>query len=147
MSSVIDIELPREVAKFGAGEFDPSACMQCGVCAICPLSEGTNSFPRKIMRYIQLGLKGKLLQAPEPWLCYYCGDCVKDCPRQANPAEAMMAVRRYLTSEYDWTGLSKRFYLSEKWEIGALLAVALFVVALFALFHGPVVTERVEVNT
>jgi Fe-S oxidoreductase len=147
VSNVIDSNLASEVAKFGAGEFDSGACMQCGTCAICPLSEGTNSFPRKIMRYIQMGLKGKLLEAPEPWLCYYCGDCIKDCPRQANPAEAMMATRRYLTAEYDWTGLAKRFYLSEKWEIGALVGVGLFVIMLFALFHGPVVTERVEVNT
>ncbi|MGW8208188.1 MAG: 4Fe-4S dicluster domain-containing protein, partial [Syntrophobacteria bacterium] len=31
--------------------------MQCGNCsASCPLSEGTNNFPRKIYRYLQLGL-------------------------------------------------------------------------------------------
>jgi Fe-S oxidoreductase len=59
----------------------------------------------------------------------------------------MMATRRWLTTQYDWTGLAKRFYLSEKWEFGALGAVALFVILLFVFFHGPVITDRVAVNT
>jgi Fe-S oxidoreductase len=59
----------------------------------------------------------------------------------------MMAARRWLTTQYDWTGLSRRFYLSEKWEFGALAAVALFVILLFVFFHGPIVTDRVAVNS
>jgi uncharacterized membrane protein YfcA len=59
----------------------------------------------------------------------------------------MMAMRRYLTSQYDWTGLSKRLYVSKSWEVGMLLAVGLFVLALFYFFHGPMVTDHVELNT
>ncbi len=59
----------------------------------------------------------------------------------------MMAVRRWLTTQYDWTGLAKRFYLSEKWEFGALGVVALFVICLFVFFHGPVITDRVSVGS
>jgi Fe-S oxidoreductase len=142
----VDNGLANEVASFGAKEMD--ACMQCGTCsASCPLSSGANTFPRKIYRYLQLGLRDKLLESCEPWLCYYCGDCNKDCPRGAEPAETMMATRRWLTAQYDWTGLAKRFYLSEKWEFGALIAVALGIVALFFFGHGPVITDRVSVNT
>lgn len=142
----VNPDLYREVERLGARDME--ACMQCGNCAsACPLSAGENTFPRKIYRYLQLGLKDKLLESPEPWLCYYCGDCNIDCPRGAEPAETMMAARRWLTTEYDWTGLAKRFYLSEKWEFGALGAVALFVILLFTFFHGPVVTDRVAVNT
>ncbi|MCI5122192.1 MAG: hypothetical protein D3908_13570, partial [Candidatus Electrothrix sp. AUS4] len=66
-------ELHKEVEELGAKDME--LCMQCGICAAsCPLSDGTNSFPRKIYRYLQLGLKDKLLASPEPWLCYYCGD-------------------------------------------------------------------------
>ncbi len=80
LSNSVDPELYRELAKFGAKDIE--ICMQCGTCsASCPLSSGTNPFPRKIYRYIQLGLKDKLLKSTEPWLCYYCGDCNKDCPR------------------------------------------------------------------
>ncbi len=139
-------DLYNEVAKLGARDME--ICMQCGNCAsACPLSGQENTFPRKIYRYLQLGLKDKLLEAPEPWLCYYCGDCNIDCPRGAEPSETMMATRRWLTTQYDWTGLAKRFYLSEAWELGALGAVALLVVLLFVFFHGPIVTDRVAVNT
>lgn len=122
--------------------------MQCGNCAsACPLSSGENTFPRKIYRYLQLGLRDKVLSSPEPWLCYYCGDCNKDCPRGAEPAETMMATRRWLTTQYDWTGLARIFYASPKWEVSAFAAIALFVISMFVIFHGPVITDRVELNT
>lgn len=146
MNNTIEIELYGEVEKFGARDME--ICMQCGTCsASCPLSTGTNTFPRTIYRYLQLGLKDKLLKSPVPWLCFYCGECNKDCPREAEPAETMMAARRWLTAQYDWTGLARRFYLSEAWEIGALIAVALIVTFLFIFGHGPIVTDRVSVNS
>ncbi len=146
MSTRVNPELRHELREFGAEDVD--ACFNCGNCtAVCPLSRDSTVFPRKIIRYLQLGLKDKLLQSPEPWLCYYCGECSETCPRQANPGELMMAMRRYLTSQYDWTGLSKRLYLSKAWEIGMLLVVGLFIAALFYFLHGPMVTERVELNT
>jgi quinone-modifying oxidoreductase subunit QmoC len=43
--------------------------------------------------------------------------------------------------------LSGKLYLSKKWELLSLASVAAFVVALFVLFHGPMVTDRVELNT
>jgi len=59
----------------------------------------------------------------------------------------MMATRRWLITQYDWTGLAWRFYTSPKIEVGAFLGIALFVVMLFLIFHGPVVTDRVELTT
>ncbi len=142
----INKKLYREVERLGAKDME--LCMQCGNCsAACPLSEGANTFPRKIYRYLQLGLEDKLFESPEPWLCYYCGECNIDCPRGAEPAETMMAVRRWLTTKYDRTGLAKRFYLSKAWEIGALLVLALVIILLFVFGHGPIITDHVSVNT
>jgi hypothetical protein len=45
----------------------------------------------------------------------------------------MMALRRILTAEYDWTGLSRRMYRSAAWEIGILGLVAAIIVLLFTL--------------
>ncbi len=146
MAERVDPSLHRDLARFGAKDLD--VCFNCGNCtAICPLSTETSSFPRRIIHRAQVGLKDRLDRSLEPWLCYYCGECSETCPRNANPGETMMAARRYLTSRYDWTGLSRKLYLSIGWEIAAVTAVAGFVVLLFALFHGPVVTDHVELNT
>ncbi len=145
-NNTIDQNLSREVEKLGAR--DMTLCMQCGNCAAaCPLSSGTNTFPRRIYRYLQLGLKDKLLSSPEPWLCYYCGDCNTDCPRGAEPAETMMATRRWLTTQFDWTGLARLFYSSPKWQVGAFFAVTLGIILLFLFGHGPVITDRVALNS
>ena len=86
------------------------------------------------------------MQSPEPWLCYYCGDCSETCPRQANPGEVMMGLRRYLTSRYDWTGFSRLFYTSKIFEVLSILVVAALVGLGFYLFHGPMLTDRVALN-
>ena len=123
-------ELRNQLIQFGIGDWN--ACYHCGTCtAICPLSEEGFLFPRKKIRLMQMGLKNQLDSSVEPWLCYYCGDCSKTCPRDANPGELMMSLRRYLTSIYDWTGLSKKFYTSETWEIGFILFFAAMVVVSF----------------
>jgi hypothetical protein len=130
MSYRVNPALAGELARYG-GE-SSARCFNCGNCtAVCTLSEGETVFPRKVIRNIQLGLEERLKESPEPWLCYYCGGCSDTCPREAHPGELMMAVRRWLTSRYDWTGLSRRLYLSLSWEIGLLAVVALFVLGLF----------------
>lgn len=141
-----DPSLLKEVRKYG--HFDVNACYQCGSCTVsCDLTKDSASFPRRTMRYVLLGLKGLLRGSLEPWLCYYCGDCSTACPRETEPGEAMMTLRRYLTAQYDWTGLSGMLYRSRVFQIAAFVAAAAFMVTLIMLFHGPIVTERVELNT
>ncbi|MEN8245713.1 MAG: 4Fe-4S dicluster domain-containing protein [Thermodesulfobacteriota bacterium] len=145
MSSTVNPDLLVNLKKFGVE--DASACFNCGNCtAVCELSTEANPFPRKVIRYLQLGLTDKLAQSPEPWLCYYCGECTQTCPRQANPGEVMMGLRRYLTSMYDWTGISRLFYTSKVFEIGSILVVAVLVGLGFYFFHGPMLTDRVALN-
>jgi hypothetical protein len=81
----------------------------------------------------QWGLRDKLLRDPGPWLCFYCGECSKKCPRQANPGEMMMAIRRYLTSFYDFTGISALMYRSTFWEIGILAFLMAAIISLFTI--------------
>ncbi|MDR3568734.1 MAG: 4Fe-4S dicluster domain-containing protein [Syntrophobacteraceae bacterium] len=135
MSNRVDLNLIRELEEFGLK--DAGKCYNCGNCtAICDLSTPENPFPRKMVRYVQLGQKELILKSPEPWLCYYCGDCSIRCPREADPGETMMVLRRYLTSLYDWTGFSKRFYTSEKFEelavgvIGGLVGLGMIIWAI-----------------
>jgi ferredoxin len=141
-----DLEFVQELARFGAKDF--AKCYQCATCSVsCSLSEDHQPFPRKEMLWAKWGLKDRLIKDADVWQCYYCGDCSTNCPRGAEPGETMMALRRWLTTQYDWTGLARRFYLSETWEIGAIAAVGLFVVALFYFFHGPMIADRMAINT
>jgi len=145
MSSAVNPDLLLNLKKFGVS--DAATCFNCGNCtAVCSLSSESEPFPRKTIRYLQLGLDDKLMQSPEPWLCYYCGDCSDTCPRQANPGEVMMGLRRYLTSRYDWTGISRLFYTSKAFEVLSILVVAALVGLTFYFFHGPMLTDRVALN-
>ena len=126
MSNKVDPNLMKELSEFGLK--DAYKCYHCGNCtAVCPLSTPENQFPRKFVRYMQLGQRDKILTSPEPWLCYYCGTCSDVCPRGAEPGETMMVARRWLTSQYDWTGFARKFYTSEKFEIMAITVVAVLV--------------------
>ena len=147
MTPVVNPSLHREIAKFGGG--DVSLCMNCGNCtASCSISPELGAdFPRRVIHLLQVGHEEKLARNVDPWLCYYCGDCSTSCPREANPSDIMMAARRYLTARYDWTGLSSLFYKYAWAQIGVLLLVGLGVVAAFFLYHGPIVTSRVALNT
>jgi hypothetical protein len=49
----------------------------------------------------------------------------------------MMAMRRYLTSKYDWRVFSRRFYISHSFEIIAVVIVALLVGLALWRFHMP----------
>lgn len=107
--ATINFGFEKKIRRYGAKDFN--ACFNCGTCtAICDLSDAENSFPRKMVRNTVLGLEDDIRESLDPWLCYYCGDCSKSCPRQADPGNLMMALRRYLTSKYDWTGLSGLLY-------------------------------------
>ncbi len=135
MSVRVDPNLMKDLRAFGLK--DANKCFHCGNCtSTCPLSTAENPFPRKLVKYAQMGLKDKILKSPEPWLCYYCGDCSDKCPRGADPGETMMVMRRYLTSKYDWTGFSKKFYTSETFETIAVAIVAILIGLAMWIFHA-----------
>ncbi|MDA3818354.1 MAG: 4Fe-4S dicluster domain-containing protein [Prolixibacteraceae bacterium] len=124
----INPEFSKELKKYGG--FDLNACYNCGNCtAVCSLSTSENSFPREMVRYSVLGLESEIETSLNPWLCYYCGDCSSTCPREADPGELMMSLRRWLTGKYDWTGLSGLIYRSLTASIIAFVVVAIGVIA------------------
>ena len=126
-------KLIEELEPYGAE--DVMKCYHCGNCsAVCPFSADPYVFPRRPMRYLQMGLEEKLRGQLDPWLCYYCGECSDQCPRDAEPGETMMSLRRWLTSRYDWTGISRLFYRSWRWELGAIALVAILTAIGFTLF-------------
>jgi quinone-modifying oxidoreductase subunit QmoC len=146
MGTRVDPNLMHELKEFGAVGLEK--CFNCGNCtAICPLADDRHPFPRNLIRYSQMGLKNQILERTDAWQCYYCGDCSATCPKGAEPGETMMAVRRWLSAHYDWTGLAYKFYTSPVWEIGSILVVGFLILLLFVFFAGPMETDRVALNT
>ncbi|MCX6320450.1 MAG: 4Fe-4S dicluster domain-containing protein [Bacteroidia bacterium] len=130
--AAINPEFGKELKKYGA--FDFNACYNCGNCtAVCSLSTEEDSFPREMLRFSVLGLKDDIKSSLKPWLCYYCGECSTHCPQTANPGELMMSLRRWLTSEYDWTKLSGLLYRSLSLTIIAFIITAVGVITFSAL--------------
>ncbi|MHA2099773.1 MAG: 4Fe-4S dicluster domain-containing protein [Candidatus Kariarchaeaceae archaeon] len=139
MTLVVKKSLIPELKNYGA--FDVTACYNCGQCtATCPLVDETADFPRKIIRYAQLGLESKVLGSEHLWSCYYCGDCTDECPREADPAGFMMASRRYAISRYDVTRIGRLFNFSQKW-------FAVFTLVIMAALTGALLATINEVPT
>ena len=130
--SKINTKFSKEIKKFGAA--DMNACYNCGTCtAVCSLSTEDDSFPREMVRFSVLGLEEEIKSSLKPWSCYYCGECTESCPREAEPGELMMALRRWLTTQYDWTKLSGLLYKSLFATIIAFVLTTIGVIA-FAYF-------------
>jgi ferredoxin len=134
MSYLSDPALLGEVRKYG--KFDVTGCFNCGSCTLsCDLATDFASFPRRSTRHVLMGLKQVLQESLDPWICHDCGDCSTVCPRQTQPRDAMMTLRRYLASVYDWTGAASLINRSKIWHIGSLSFVAALVLLLTVLYH------------
>jgi len=125
-----DLKFGKKLKKYGAIDFN--ACYNCGTCtAVCALANENDSFPREMVRFSVLGLGEDVKSSLKPWLCYYCGECTTYCPQEAKPGELMMALRRYLTARYDWTGFSGFLYRNLAAYIAAFLAIITGVLGMY----------------
>lgn len=121
--TTINPSFTDELKKYGAGDF--KACYNCGTCtAVCDLTQKDANFPRMFLRYGMLGLDKDLLQSKELWLCYACGECGENCPRQAGPDQFMGALRRYAIAQYEPTGLTRMIFKSNPFAIAVTLTLA-----------------------
>lgn len=79
--------------------FNASACMNCGVCsAVCPM--GIELLPRKLFRYVLLGIEDKVLDNQEAiYSCLLCKMCEANCPAQVHIAENVRSLRYYINKK------------------------------------------------
>jgi quinone-modifying oxidoreductase subunit QmoC len=89
-----DVDFVKTVTEWGGG--DLKTCFQCATCSVvCPLSPDVNPFPRKEVIWAQWGMKDRLVNDPDLWLCHRCNDCSDNCPRGAKTGDIMAALRSY----------------------------------------------------
>jgi heterodisulfide reductase subunit C len=47
-----------------------------------------------------VGAREQILRhSEELWRCLHCGLCTQTCPRQANPAELILGLRRFVVAQ------------------------------------------------
>lgn len=140
----VDLGLYPEIQRYGAT--DISACFSCGTCsATCPMSQSDGTFPRRIIRYAQLGMKDSLLSSKELWACYQCGECAESCPTQADPSEFMAATRRYAIASYDRTRLARTLYTQPVLASVLAVLITVFFAAFMYTAHGPMAGQELAI--
>jgi quinone-modifying oxidoreductase subunit QmoC len=96
-----DLQFTRDLIRAGAS--DLKKCYQCATCSVaCRLSPDNDPYPRKEMIWGQWGIKDRLLNDPDVWLCHQCNDCSTQCPRGANPGDVLKAVRKLNIEQSCW---------------------------------------------
>lgn len=113
-------------------------CFQCGTCsAVCPISPETDPFPRKEMAWALWGLRDRLLEDPDIWLCHHCNDCSVSCPRSGRPGDVLAAVRRESVIHY----AAPRFlakWVNNPWFTPLLLALPAVLLGLAIRMREPI---------
>ena len=109
------------------------------------MSQTDGTFPRRIIRYAQLGMKDALLGSKELWACYQCGECAETCPTQADPSEFMAATRRYAIASYDKTHLARTMYTRPVLATVIAVLLAVFFAAFMYAARGPMDGETLAI--
>jgi ferredoxin len=143
MTHRADPHFLSELQKYGPVAVE--SCFNCGNCtAVCPLSSEGDNFPRRMIRYAQLGMRDRLLSSRELWMCYFCGECSETCPRQAEPGEFMATLRKYAIAGYDRLGLAKMLATSPALSILFMLALGAVLAGFMATVHGPMASDTLR---
>lgn len=111
-------------------------CYQCATCSVaCPLSTDGSPFPRREMIFAQWGLKDKLVNDPNVFLCHHCGDCTAMCPRGARPGDVLGAIRAHVYTSLGWPQSLAKMCTSIK-NLPTLVGIPALVVFLMWIISG-----------
>lgn len=88
---------PELLADVSAtGDFDATACLNCGVCtAVCPI--GLAAMPRRVFHDVVIGREDEVLaEAEAVYSCLLCRLCEVSCPGGVRITQNVRTLRRYL---------------------------------------------------
>ncbi|MEW6529409.1 MAG: quinone-interacting membrane-bound oxidoreductase complex subunit QmoC [Thermodesulfobacteriota bacterium] len=130
-----DLQFTKDLIKAGAN--DLKKCYQCATCSVaCRISPDNSPYPRKEMIWAQWGLKDRLLNDPDVWLCHQCNDCSTLCPRGAYPADVLKAIRKMLIQKLSWPSFMGSLVGESSMAVLALGFPALVVLLLTYFSNG-----------
>ncbi len=143
MSFDPDLEFIKSLKETGGDTL--KKCYQCASCSVaCPLSSDHHPFPRKEMIWAQWGMKDRLFDDPEVFLCHQCGDCTEICPRGAKPSEVLGAIRAYLYTSYGWPAWLARLVADVK-SLPLLIGAPALIILVLWVLSGATHIPSVEV--
>lgn len=129
-----DLDFVRELKAAGGDTL--KKCFQCATCSVvCELAPEQKPYPRKEMIYAQWGLKDRLVNSVDIWLCHYCNDCSTHCPRGARPGDTLRAIRAMSFRHFAFPNFMGKIVGQAKyWPI--MLAIPVVVLLLGLLITG-----------
>ena len=129
-----DLEFIKAMKEAGGDTL--KQCYQCATCSVaCPLSSDDKPFPRREMILAQWGLKDKLINDPNIYLCHQCGDCTELCPRGARPGDVLGAIRSYAYRALGWPSALADLCSSAK-NLPVLIGIPAVVIFVLWLISG-----------
>jgi len=129
-----DLEFIKAMKEAGGDTL--KQCYQCATCSVaCPLSSDDKPFPRREMILAQWGLKDKLINDPNIYLCHQCGDCTELCPRGARPGDVLGAIRSYAYRSLGWPSALADLCSSAK-NLPVLIGIPSVVIFVLWLISG-----------
>jgi len=138
-----DLGFVREIKQAGGDTL--KKCFQCATCSVvCELAPEKKPYPRKEMIYAQWGLKDRLVNSVDVWLCHYCNDCSAHCPRGARPGDTLRAIRALSFKHFAFPQfMGKIVGEARYWPIMAAIPVLVLLLGLLVTGHlhipeGPV---------
>jgi heterodisulfide reductase subunit C len=76
-----------------------SSCFQCRKCSNgCPVTFAMDYHPYQVVRFVQLGLKDRLVGSSTIWICAACHTCVTRCPNDVDIPRLMDYLKEKVIS-------------------------------------------------
>jgi quinone-modifying oxidoreductase subunit QmoC len=131
-----DLGYVKEV--IAAGGESLKKCYQCATCTVvCDVTGDARPFPRKEMVWAQWGLKDRLINDADVWLCHQCADCTAKCPRDAKPGEVLGAIRRTAYKAHAVPGFMGALFANTAYLPVAFLIPVVVLAAMVMLNNQP----------
>ncbi|HEY3277803.1 MAG TPA: 4Fe-4S dicluster domain-containing protein [Syntrophorhabdaceae bacterium] len=77
-----------------------SGCYQCYRCTVgCPVVKEMDIYPHRVIRYIILGERERVLASKTVWTCLQCVTCSVRCPNDIDIAHVFDTIRKIAMKE------------------------------------------------
>lgn len=94
-----DLSFLNEMEKASGQKI--SGCYQCYRCTVgCPVAKEMDVYPHRVIRYIMLGERERVLASKAVWTCLQCVTCSVRCPNDIDIAHVFDTVRKITMREH-----------------------------------------------